>query len=130
MILSQDARNTISVIGLNMRTTSSLEALNAIIQKTFPAQTTIFKFVESLRLLESRKSCDLYQLTSGISNQHLERRRAADKKRNDKIIHYTGQLMNGEISVAVFLEAMAQRDILPKIGVYEIIENMKKNVKL
>ncbi|XP_055307903.1 uncharacterized protein LOC129572024, partial [Sitodiplosis mosellana] len=115
--MKQDARNTISVIDLNMRTTSSLEALNSIIQRTFPGQTTIFKFVESLKLLESIKSSDLHQLTSGfISNQQLERRRRADKHRNDKINHFTGLLTNKEISVAVFLESMSGKDVLPTIA--------------
>ena len=45
-----------------MRTTLPVEAINSVIQRSFPNQTTIFKFTESLKLYESIKTTDLYQL--------------------------------------------------------------------
>lgn len=103
-----------------MRTTSSLEALNSIIQRSFPGQTTIFKFIEALKLLESIKSTDLNQLfSSKVPTQQLERKRTADKQREKKIKHLTKQLKEGKISVAYFLESMSGqpgKDILPQIG--------------
>lgn len=115
--ISQNERNTISVMDLNMRTTSSVEALNSVIQRSFPGQTTIFRFIESLRLHESIKSSDLYQLSLGeISNKIMERRRALDRHRDVKIKRLTTQLKNGEISVNVFLEAMSEKDVLPHTG--------------
>lgn len=100
-----------------MRTTSSLEAINSVIQRSFPGQTNIYKFIESLRLYESRKSEDLYKMsTSGISNRQLERKRAVDKEREEKILYFTTQLKNGEISTSLFLESMSGKDVLPPVG--------------
>lgn len=100
-----------------MRTTSSLESLNSIIQKSFPQQTNIFKFIDSLRLLESIKASNLHQIHCGfISNRQLERKRTADRDRDLKIKHLTKKLMKGKISVDVFLESMSEKDVLPNIG--------------
>lgn len=100
-----------------MRTTSSVETLNSVIQRSFPGQTTIFRFIESLKLHESIKSSDLYQLSMGeISNKKMERKRALDRQRDSKIKRLTEQLKNGEISVKIFLEAMSKKDVLPPIG--------------
>lgn len=85
-----------------MRTTSSLEAINSAIQRSFPGQTNIFKFIESLRLYEARKSEDLYKLsTNEILDKQLQRKRAVDRERK-KISYFTAQLKNGDISVSCF----------------------------
>lgn len=102
-----------------MRTTSSLEALNSVIQKTFPKKTTIFKFAESLRLLESIKATDLYQIGIGkITSPQLERRKAEDKERDKKIKYFTDKLYDGDISVAEFLLEMSDKDILITDGTF------------
>lgn len=112
--LKQNERNSISVIDLNMRTTSSLEALNSAIQHWFPSNPNIYSFIDHLRLYESIKSSDLYQLsTEEISSKQLERRRTKDKNRDEKIKKLTSSLKIGEISVAGFLEAMSDRSVLP-----------------
>lgn len=102
-----------------MRTTSSLEGVNSVIQKSFPARTTIFKFAESLRLYEAMKSTDLYQISTGeINTPQLQRRRTADRERNEKIEFLTKEFNNGNISVADFLVSMSDKDILPPSGTY------------
>ncbi|XP_031626897.1 uncharacterized protein LOC116343127 [Contarinia nasturtii] len=84
--LKQNERNTISVADLNMRTTSSLEGMNSVIQNSFSSNQNIYSFIEQLRLHESIKSSDLYQLSrSEITNKQLERRRTEDKVRDEKI---------------------------------------------
>lgn len=100
-----------------MRTTSSLEALNSVIQRSFPAQTNIFKFVESLKLYEARKTTDLYQLSlRNTPSRKLERKRTADREREIKIQYFTRLLKDGEITVTTFLKSMSAKDILPPIG--------------
>lgn len=106
-----------------MRTTSSVEGLNSVIQRSFPAKTHIFKFVDSLKMFEAIKSTDLYQLSTGeITSEQLERRRAVDKKRDEKIKYFSGKLNIGEISIASFLQAMSSKDILPPVGVYYLLK--------
>lgn len=108
--------------GLNMRTTSSLEGVNSIIQKSFPKITTIFKFAESLRMYEATKATDLYQIGNGqITNPQLERRRKADKERDKKIKYFTAELNSGNISIADFLLSMSDKDIQPPSGTYEVL---------
>lgn len=100
-----------------MRTTSSLEAINSVIQRSFPGKTNIFKFIESLRLYESRKSEDLHKLSIGeIPYRQLERKRAVDRERERKIVFFSNQLDFGYISVEEFLESMSSHDILPPAG--------------
>lgn len=91
-----------------MRTTSSVEAMNSVIQRSFPTNPHIFKFIDNLRLFESIKSSDLYQLTLGdITNQTLLRKRALDRERDSKIKVLSEKLQIGVITVAEFLELMA-----------------------
>lgn len=100
-----------------MRTTSSLESVNSVIQRSFPGKTNIFKFIDSLKLYESRKSEDLYKLSNGeMSYRQLERKRRVDREREQKIVHLTSQLKNGYITVASFLEYMSANEILPQVG--------------
>lgn len=100
-----------------MRTTSSQEAMNSVIQRSFPKNTNILKFAKNLQLHESIKSSDLYQISNGeITNQNYVRRRLEDKLREEKISHFSQLLTDGEISVDQFLECMSGSDVLPSVG--------------
>lgn len=100
-----------------MRTTSSVEAINSVIQRSFPGQTNIFKFTDSLRMHEAIKSTDMYQLYSGdITSDQLERRRLGDASREEKIKRLTMQLKNDEITLIDFLKSMSVKDVLPSTG--------------
>lgn len=104
-----------------MRTTSSVEAMNSVIQRQFPTNPHIFKFIENLKLHESIKSTDLYQLGQGTSpNEKMQRKRAEDRVRDDKIKFWSEKLKNGEITVAVFLKSMATESGSQSSGVYFI----------
>lgn len=94
-----------------------MESINSTIQRQFPAQTNIFKFAQQLRLYESIRSFDLYQISTGmITNRKLVWKRKEDREREEKIIFFTEKLKNGVISIAEFLEAMACKDVLPAEG--------------
>lgn len=97
-----------------MRTTSPVEAVNSVIQRSFPKQTSIFKFTESLKLHESIKATDLYQLEKNdVISPHLERRRKEDRARDEKIRKWSALLNNNEITVTKFLEEMSKKELLP-----------------
>lgn len=119
IINSQNDRNPLSVFELNMRTTSPVESINSYIQRTFPGQTNIFKFVDNLKLHETTKASDLFQLSiNEISSKQLKMKRKEDQKRQNKINVLTEHLKSGEISAAIFLESMSVKKILPSTGTF------------
>lgn len=97
-----------------MRTTSLVEAMNSVIQRSFPPKTHWFKFVESLKLHEAIKSTDLFQISSGvIENPKLQQVRAEDKRRSEKIDDLSTQLELEQITAFEFLEKMAEKIVVP-----------------
>lgn len=91
-----------------MRTTNPVESINSVIQRSFPGRPHIFSFIENLRLHETKKSTDLYNLTQGmISNEQLIQRRKEDQERDQKIKELSGKLENAKISVLAFLKQTA-----------------------
>lgn len=100
-----------------MRTTSSLEGLNSVIHALFPKKPTIFKFAKNLRLFEASKATDLYQISTGsITTPKLERKRKADRDRDEKIKNLTAELNKENISVTDFLVFMSEEDTLPTVA--------------
>lgn len=92
-----------------MRTTSSLESLNAELRRSFPDHPHIFRFVECLQVLEFSKWLDMDELVqANISSKQFEKRKKADKKREEKIQRLTTALeTDADMSPGLFLEAMA-----------------------
>lgn len=101
-----------------MRTTSSLEALNTAMGRSFPKHPHIFKFIDRLRLLELSKSIDMLDLIRNDSiNEQFKRKRQRDKQREEKIQHYTEKLKTSkDMTPGLFLEAMANKVVLPGTG--------------
>lgn len=100
-----------------MRTTSLVEAMNSVIQRSFPPRPHIYKFVESLRLHEAMKSTDLFQISSGeITNPKLQQIRIEDKRRYEKIEFLSEKLETGQITAAEFLERMCDSFVVPPAG--------------
>lgn len=109
----QNEKNSISVAGLELRTTSQVEALNSTIQRTFPNKPNIFNFIENLRLFDAIKSSDLYQLHLGtISNEKRKKKRLKDQQRDQKINLCTASLQKEEINVLEFLQLMANENLV------------------
>lgn len=100
-----------------MRTTSSLESENSQIQRSFPQNPSIYQFAEHLKLHESMKSTDMYQLiNTEITSERLRRKRKIDRERDIKIKHISAMLKNNQISVENFLEVMSDNEMIPKCG--------------
>lgn len=113
--ITQNRKNSISVAGLNMRTTSSIESLNSVIQRKFPKSRNIYSFIEGLRLQDSIKSSDLYQISIGnITNQQLMRKRPSDQYREQKIQSFSARYQQGNISIETFLKLLSTKCKKPK----------------
>lgn len=90
-----------------MKTTSVLEAMHSVIQRTFPTKPHIFKFIENLKLHEAKKSTDLYQVMEG--NDRIQQIRTEDRKRAQKIKECTDKLREERITVLKFLDLVSRK---------------------
>ena len=98
--------------GLNTRTTGAVEAVNSSIQQLFAKRPNILQFTDYLRLYDSIKTTDLYQLLQKeILNEKYARKRTEDRKRDQKIKHFTDLLKAKEISISEFLQAMSSSEV-------------------
>lgn len=102
-----------------MRTTSSLEAENSTLSRSFPKHPHIFKFIERLRMHEFSKLLDMINLvkkdvpnSSDIDPHQVQRKRKRDIEREKKICECTHRLKTEKgFTIGNFLETMAQRNV-------------------
>lgn len=100
-----------------MRTTSSSESMHSQMNRSFPKKPQIFKFMECLKTHEFGKTTDLQILSKDyVPETQFQRKLPKDRKRDNKINHFSNLLATKMISVGEFLEAMADRSILPPSG--------------
>lgn len=104
--IKQNKRNSISVAQLSMRTTSSLESMHSMLNRSLARKKHFFKFIECLRLHESRKADILFSSLNGIPATRFQRN-AKNQRRNEKIKHFTELLLKKKINAKEFLQAMA-----------------------
>lgn len=82
-----------------MRTTSSLESFNAVLNKSIAKRANLFKFVPRLRLHASRKEDEMIQLAKGLLRpDQFKRRKEKDQMREEKIQYLTAKYLNGKIT--------------------------------
>lgn len=113
----QNKASPLSVCGVNMRTTSSLESLHSALGRSFPKHPHIFRFSDRLRLCEFSKLLNMLDLVKDdVPDQQFQRRRLRDQQREEKIRFFTDQLLLQKISVGEFLEAIANKEVLPNVG--------------
>lgn len=60
----------------------------------------------------------LNMINNDVVNENNKRKRPNDQKREVKIQHFTEQLKSKKITPGLFLEAMANKDMLPEAGIY------------
>lgn len=95
--------------------------MNSQIQRMLRQDAHLYKFVETLRLHESIKSSDLYQLSTGnITNAHMEKRRAEDRARDTKIKLLVKKLNGGKISALGFLTSMSTNNVSQSVRTYKL----------
>lgn len=88
------------------RTTSPLESLNSILNRSIAKKTHFFRFVARLKVFESKKSHDMNLAV----NSKLPQKSSGNRKyqiRNKKIKELTDMFDGGSIDVEVFLDSMA-----------------------
>lgn len=89
-----------------MRTISSLESFHSALNRSITHKKHFFKFIECLRLHESRKADQLFALIHGIPATRFQRN-ARNQQREEKIKRLTNLLLKETYSVKQFLKAMA-----------------------
>lgn len=92
-----------------MRTTSSVESLNATLSRWFPHHPHIYKFLECLKLHEYSKALDMLDaVKTRASPKQLQRRKKKDQKREEKIKYLTDLFKHDKtMSAERFLELFA-----------------------
>lgn len=102
-----------------MRTTSSLESLNAVLKRMFPIHPNLFKFMERLQYHEFGKQIDmniLVQTNSECVDPQLKIKRY--RIRDEKIKACLDKLMDEEemFNIGDFLTTLSNKAYLPDIG--------------
>lgn len=101
-----------------MRTTSSLESMNAQMGRIFPKRGNIWQFIEQMRFHESMKAREMLK----IARHNVEERTQTPKtkkarERDSRIKILSERLKKREISAIKFLELMAEN----RLGMYSIL---------
>lgn len=107
MFLFQNSQNTISVSGLDNRTTSLLESLHSSANRSMPNHPHFFAFIEGMKQLEFSKSSDLVNSFNG-NYVKGPRKRKEYQERNAKIDELSQKFNAKKITISEFLEGVAQ----------------------
>lgn len=90
-----------------MRTVSSLEAFHSSLNRSMPKRSNFFKFIDGIKLHESRKTDRMFNLFNNIVSSILKRKHKIDQERENKIKNFTRLLDDKQITIEKFLQAMA-----------------------
>lgn len=94
-----------------MRTTSSIEAFNSVLNRSIAKRPNFFKLVERLKFHESRKADNFFNLAhDDVPMSQYQPRHMKDRVRNQKINELTEMLTKNRIDVERFLELMADEE--------------------
>lgn len=106
MHISQNEKHSLSVFLLELRTTSSLESMHAVLAKQFPKHSNIFDFIANLRQYECTTADNIQGLVDldGPSPYVHEK----DRLRDEKIKRLSHLLKNQTISTTEFLDEMSK----------------------
>lgn len=104
--IKQNKRNSISVAQLSMRTISSLESMHSMLNRSLAQKKHFFKFIECLRLHESRKADNFFALVNGLQATRFQRHPKI-QRRDEKIKSFTDSLTSSKINIEQFLQGMA-----------------------
>lgn len=93
-----------------MRTTSSVESFNAVLNRSIERHPEFFKLVLALQLHESRKADEMHYLATNnpSPDAHFKKKNKQDQERNEKITALTEKLNLGILSTEEFMWAMAK----------------------
>lgn len=101
-----------------MRTTSSLESLNAVLRRSIPNHPHIYKFTDRLRLHEYSKYLDMLKAVKSNISLTPVRRKKRDQQRDEKIKYFTEMLKTDvDMHAGDFLLKLADENLFPYIGI-------------
>lgn len=111
----QNEINSISVAEASMRTTSSVESMNAQMGRYFPKHGNIWQFIEQLKFYENMKARDMLKIAKlNVEERTQSQKTKKARDRDSKIKTLSEQLKNRDISAIEFLEMMAENRLLPR----------------
>lgn len=114
----QNAQNTISVNGLDSRTTSTLESFHSATNRSIPQHPNFYTFVDGLKHREFTKYTDFCNQFNGLYNQR-PRKRKFYFDRDAKIEELSQELRAKRIRITDFLEETAKLSIKKKSQKWE-----------
>lgn len=93
-----------------MRTTSSVESFNALLNGSIEKHPDLFNLVMALKIHESRKADEMFRVAnnSPTPDAHFEKKKKKDQERDHKIRFWTQKLIGNEITTEEFMRAMAR----------------------
>lgn len=114
----QNKKSSLSVNDANMRTTSSLESMNAALRRLSPMHPAFFKFVDCIRLHEFSKSVDLFEMKRHGETQKKSTKLSKRERLDVKLKFLTEQLEDDSFKTGAggFLRQLAGESLLPDIG--------------
>lgn len=93
-----------------MRTTSSVESFNAVLNRSIDKHPDFFRLVMALKIHESRKTDHLFYTTHNDPkpDEFFEKKKIRDRERDKTIRGLTAKLNNDELNTEEFMHAMAK----------------------
>lgn len=95
-----------------MRTTSSVESFNAVLNRSIEKRPNFFRLVLALQIHESRKADKMHYVATNCPSPcgHFRKKKKEDEEREQKIVKLTGDLNEGRLSTEGFMLEMAKDD--------------------
>lgn len=125
----QNEMNPLSVSDVNMRTTSSLEALNSVLKRTFTLHPNIFKFMDRLKVYEFGKQLQMFNLLQEDPSETFQRRKLIDRLRDEKIqtaLHKLRYDMN--FTIGDFFYFLSVNEVFPSSGEKQKVKDIDMNI--
>lgn len=101
-----------------MRTTSSLESMNAALKKMFPAHPHLFKFMDRLQYHEFGRQLLMDELSQNNFMEEPQLKTTIAQDRDAKIKGFLDKLLDKEVmfNTSDFLKSVSIKSIVPDIG--------------
>lgn len=93
-----------------MRTTSSVESFNALLNLSIDKHPEFFKLVMALKIHDSRKTDEMFYVANNnpVPDAYFEKKKKKDQERDQKIRSLTDKLEANELDTEAFMRAMAK----------------------
>lgn len=93
-----------------MRTTSSVESFNAVLNRSIHKNPGFFRLILALRVHECRKADEMYYKVHNVADEYFEKKKIRDQNRDKKIKLLTDALDTGKLNTEGFMVEMAKEE--------------------